>query len=699
MITDANGRLTFVSPSAATLLGRNASELLDNTLDHLLIGKAIDRSDTPTPVGTITLLRHRALAEPTMQEVLDALPVLVSFITLDERYARVNQAYESWFGVRGADLVGKKVRQVIGEAAYSALAPHVQRSLAGETFSFEQLKVPYRLGATRDVGVRFIPYRDDDGAVQGYIAALQDITNQRRLEQVTAQLARNEEKLLMVLAASGASAWSIDLRTGHFESDDRYRTAQGLPSDAGLTLDDALARIDPADRGAVRQAIDDAAAGLNGGQLMIERRTLTADGRELWRESRGQVTFAADGAPLVLHGINFDITARKEAERLREQVLDQSRQEQQKLNEIFSQAPAAIALLDGPDHRFSIFNTRYQELIAYRAVVGKTVAEALPEVVAQGFIGILDQVYETGTAFVGKEVWLQLQKTAEQPPEDTCVNFVYQPIRGADGKTHSILAHIVEVTELVRAREAAQDEARLRDRLIASLELTNLELDRFAVIASHDLKAPLRGIAQLAEWIFTDDESKLSDESRSHLQTLQGRVTRMSGLVDGVLHFARTGSASTKVTQVDTRQLALDVVGMLSPPPTVHVEVSPRLPTIRSALIPLQQVLLNLLGNAFKHGGNATLEVKVDAEPIDADAYRFSVSDNGRGIAARDHQRVWELFRTLEGTDKTGGTGIGLAVVKKLVAAQGGTVTLESAEGAGARFSFTWPAASLHAAS
>ena len=133
-------------------------------------------------------------SETRLQLVTDALPILVSFVTADERYALVNRAYEHWFGLPREQLLGRTLLEVIGEAAYAVLQPYVRRGLAGERFSFEQYQVPYRLGGTRDVRVTFIPHRDPADVVDGYIAFLEDISEQRRLDQAHHLLASQRQR-------------------------------------------------------------------------------------------------------------------------------------------------------------------------------------------------------------------------------------------------------------------------------------------------------------------------------------------------------------------------------------------------------------------------------------------------------------------------------------------------------------------------
>lgn len=218
------------------------------------------------------------------------------------------------------------------------------------------------------------------------------------------------------------------------------------------------------------------------------------------------------------------------------------------------------------------------------------------------------------------------------------------------------------------------------------------ELDQFAYVASHDLKAPLRGIANLAQWIQDDVGEGLSGESAEHLRLLQGRVHRMEALIDGILAYSRAGRALKAPERVDTGALVREVIELLAPPAEVTIEVPEQLPTLQAERVPLQQVFLNLLGNAVKFGRAERPDVTVRVECRDlGDAVEFAVRDNGPGIPPAYHERVWGLFQTLAPRDKVEGTGIGLSVVKKVIETRGGRVALESAPGRGATFRFTWP--------
>ncbi|MDB4916966.1 MAG: uncharacterized protein JWM95_4610 [Gemmatimonadetes bacterium] len=245
-------------------------------------------------------------------------------------------------------------------------------------------------------------------------------------------------------------------------------------------------------------------------------------------------------------------------------------------------------------------------------------------------------------------------------------------------------AQIAALEQLLEVHEQTSLEQTTR------LEQTNRELDQFAYVASHDLKAPLRGIANLTQWIEEDLGEQLADETKKHMRLLKVRVHRMEALIEGILTYSRAGRMREKIERLDVGPMLNEAIEMLAPPATVTVRVEPPMPTLCTERVPLQQVLMNLIGNAIKYRRDAGAVVTVSAQAA-GDFVRFAVSDNGPGIAPQFHDRIWQIFQTLAPRDEVEGTGIGLSVVKKLVEMRGGKVWLESEAGHGSTFRFTWP--------
>ena len=223
--------------------------------------------------------------------------------------------------------------------------------------------------------------------------------------------------------------------------------------------------------------------------------------------------------------------------------------------------------------------------------------------------------------------------------------------------------------------KAARDAA---ERAAAAATEAYRELDQFAYVASHDLKAPLRGIANLAQWLQDDMGEQLTDDSKEHMRLLQGRVRRMEGLIDGILAYSRAGRKLTPPEPVETGALVRDVIELLAPSAEVRIEMPDQFPTIEAERVPLQQVFMNLIGNAIKFTRAARPDAVIRIAWRDvADGFEFTISDNGSGIAPEYHDRIWGIFQTLAPRDKVEGTGIGLSVVKKIVESRGGKVSLE----------------------
>ncbi|CAN5337597.1 hypothetical protein BH20GEM2_BH20GEM2_12220 [soil metagenome] len=243
----------------------------------------------------------------------------------------------------------------------------------------------------------------------------------------------------------------------------------------------------------------------------------------------------------------------------------------------------------------------------------------------------------------------------------------------------------------VTRRKRAEAE---RDDLFAALERSNAALDDFAYVASHDLKAPLRGIGNLAQWIEQDLGDAVTGAAREQFELLRVRVQRTEALIDGILAYSRAGRTADGSERVDVGRLLEEVTDLLDPPEEFEVRIEEAMPTLETPRLPLQQVFLNLIGNAIKYGcgDDGGGRAEVSCAGADDGFVEFVVADRGPGIAPEFHDRIFGIFQTLRSAEE-GGTGIGLSLVKKMVEARGGRVRVESAEGEGTTFRFTWPVA------
>ncbi|MFZ6177300.1 ATP-binding protein [Nannocystis pusilla] len=355
--------------------------------------------------------------------------------------------------------------------------------------------------------------------------------------------------------------------------------------------------------------------------------------------------------------------------------------EREKLYDLFMQAPVPIAVFVGPEHRYEVANPPYCEMLGRPELVGQTVREAFPEIGEHAMITSLDAVVATGRPVHVFELNIPVMRHGVI--RDAYFNYVAQPIRAPSDAVTGAMVVAFEVTEQVLARQRVE-------RLSEELALSNKELDQFAYVASHDLKAPLRGIASLSQWIEEALADKIDEESQRHMHLLRRRVLRLETLIDGILHYSRAGRMRVDAVNVDTGQLLAEVVELLSPPPSARITIAPGMPMLTAERVPLQQVFQNLISNALKHARRDDVHIAVSWRDA-GQSYEFTFRDDGPGIAPEFHERIWGLFQTLESRDKFEGAGIGLSVVKKIVESRGGSVALESQAGAGATFIVRWP--------
>ena len=260
----------------------------------------------------------------------------------------------------------------------------------------------------------------------------------------------------------------------------------------------------------------------------------------------------------------------------------------------------------------------------------------------------------------------------------------------------SEMVELAEAINSLRADLSASSEkikraARRANRRAAELERANVELDRFAYVASHDLRAPLRAIATLSEFIAEDlaDMPQVSDDVRKHLQLLRQRVRRLDALLMSLLEYSRIGRGERQTEDVDVRALVLDVVDMLGLEQRFDVSVDEDLPTMWTSRTALELVFVHLLSNALKHHDreHGKLSVTYQGTPLYA---VFTVEDDGPGIPHKLQGKAFEMFTTLRRRDEVEGSGMGLALIKKSLANLGGKLELES-EGRGCRFKVYWP--------
>ncbi|WP_288378746.1 ATP-binding protein [uncultured Massilia sp.] len=369
-----------------------------------------------------------------------------------------------------------------------------------------------------------------------------------------------------------------------------------------------------------------------------------------------------DGDVAGMYCACVEMTGEVMAERYREE-------ENQRLMTLFEQAPGIIAVLRGPDHVFELTNRSYLQLIGQRELIGKPAREAIPEVAGQGFFELLDQVYTSGETFVGHAVPLRVQREADGPLEERFIDFVYQPIRGPKGDVEGIFVEGSDVT----VRKRVEDELRAANR----------QKDQFLAMLAHELRNPLAPITTAAQLL---QRGNMDPQRMRHASDIIARqAEHMTSLVNDLLDVSRVtrGLATIEKDELDVADIVHGAVEQVRPllDARRHVlrqETATEALHVRGDRTRLVQVVSNILNNAAKYtppGGQLVLRTRRDG-----DEAVISVCDNGQGIDPQVLPYIFDLFTQAERTpDRSqGGLGIGLALVKSLVALHGGRVAATS---------------------
>ena len=314
-------------------------------------------------------------------------------------------------------------------------------------------------------------------------------------------------------------------------------------------------------------------------------------------------------------------------------------------------------------------------------LIGQNVAMLMPDTTASKHDAYLGAYRDTG-----EKTYIGTIRDEEAKRKDGTSFPIALSISELQLADRRIFSAVIRDMTAIRA---SQDQI---EAYAAELERSNQELDQFAYVASHDLKAPLRVIDNASRWLEEDLDDKLTEEDRENMTLLRGRVKRMEKLLDDLLEYSRIGRAIDGRYQeiVTGDRLVEEVLMLLDPPASMKVEISESFKTISVIRMPLQQVLHNLINNAIKHHDheNGTIELAV----IETGGWlHFAVCDDGPGIPDEFREKIFEMFHTLKPRDQVEGSGMGLALVKKAVEHFGGRVTVGAGKVRGAEFTFSWP--------
>ena len=367
--------------------------------------------------------------------------------------------------------------------------------------------------------------------------------------------------------------------------------------------------------------------------------------------------------------------------------------ERARLQHLFANAPAAIAVLSGPEHRYEIANEHYLKLVGGRTVLGQPIREALPELEGQGIFELLDSVYRSGEPYVGNELGLMMDNAGTGALSEQFFSFVYQPIHDETGRVSGIFVHAVDVTAHVQARRDLE-----KARAVA--EQANRAKSDFLAAMSHELRTPLNAIAGHAQLLSLGVHGPVTNAQNEALGRIQRSEHHLLALINDVLNFAKleAGRVEYAIDSVPLAPIVADVLSMIEPQLAAkslrqEMDVSLQL-VARADAEKVRQVLINLLSNAIKFttpGGTVAVVAALRKNGDGRDYVDLSVVDTGVGIPSEKLDLIFDPFIQVHRrlTHTTEGTGLGLSISRDLARGMNGDLTVRSEVGRGSTFTLS----------
>ncbi|NJM75478.1 MAG: PAS domain S-box protein, partial [Acaryochloridaceae cyanobacterium RU_4_10] len=524
----------------------------------------------------------------------------------------------------------------------------------------------------------------------GVVCHFYDLSERQRYETV---LRDREQRLTISTEAAqlGVFEWQVPEDVAIWENERLYEIYGHTHADGTVSSQDFFENyLYPEDAEAFTAQLTEAMQ--TGVLRQATCRIRRQDGTTRWIELNGQFEFAADGSPLRLVGVTADITARKQAE-------EQLRESEKFLQAINETAPNLLYIFDLNERRNVYVGPQIFPMLGVSPTDMQVLnSQILVELFHPDDIAQIEQYHDRIQAAREDDIF-----TIEYRMKHSSGKWLWLSSRdtifGRDdrGKPTQILGSAIDITDRKQAEIALQTQAHELSQMNAQLVQTtalinqrNQELDQFAHIVSHDLKAPLRAISNLSIWIEEDLADQVPPDTKQNLNLLRSRVSRLEALIDGLLTYARVGYQDAPNEPFVLSELLLEIIDSLAIPPEFTIQVPSNLLTITTNRLLLSQVFTNLINNAVKHHNRPDGQIQITAQ-VKAQGYEFTVSDNGPGIAPQNHSKVFDIFQTLSSKKNPESTGIGLAIIKKIVDRIGGHIDLKSELGQGTTFTFIWP--------
>lgn len=641
------------------VLHTKKTRFYDNEHNRFILGVGRD----------ITAIRRAENQRRAIHEAMENTVEGISQLDLKGFYTYVNDAYASLCGYESDELIGKHWTITVDEAEHEAMNAAYQEML-------ETGKIVRETRGKRKDGnlfykrVTMLCHYDSDGKLVGHHCFMNDISGRKQSE---AYLAESKERYELAVTGSSVGLWDWNVKTGDLFWSDRFKEIMGIADeDFRPEYEEFSDRLHPEDKEKTETALFGHIE--NRTRYDVEYRLRRTDGSYVWIHARGQAIWDEEGNATRMAGSVDDISERK----LAEASLEESKEQYE-----LAVKGSSVGLWDWNVKTGDLFwSDRFKE------IVGIADEDFRPQY--EEFSDRLhpDDKEKTEAALFG-HVENRTPYDVEYRLKRDDGSYVWIHARGQaiwdkEGNATRMAGSVDDIS----ISKAAQDEV-LR---------SNLELERFAYVASHDLQEPLRMVTNFTQLLKKQYEDKLDDRAQEYIQYAHNGASRMQQLVQGLLEYARLDNAADDSVQIDLNDLKTSIEENLTSAikQTGAVIEWPQLPVVKANPVHIRSVFQNLIGNAIKYRKpDIKPHIKISVEPISG-AWQFSISDNGIGMKQEYCEKIFEPFKRLHRKEEYSGTGMGLSICRKTVEGLGGKIWATSTLEQGSNFYIHLPKTSTN---
>ncbi|MCW3102196.1 MAG: rcsC [Bacteroidetes bacterium] len=604
---------------------------------------------------------------------------------------------ETWG--KGNDVIGRSYKEILPELDNQEIFKQLSDVIkTGIAFHAKNRRVDLVVNNKLQsyyFNYSFTPLFDASGKVYGVINTGADVTD---LNLAKIKLEEAQDKAQLAIDSAQLGVYEIIYATDEMFTDRRFKEIWGV----GPTVKrhEYAAVIHPDDLPVRRKAHDDS---LKTGNLYYQARVIWKDHSVHWVRVTGKISYNDNKQPEKLLGVIQDVTSYVLAQK-------QAEESERNLRQTILQAPVAMCILRGPDHVVELANDRMYELWGKPAaeLSNKPIFVGLPEAKDQGFEKLLHDVYTTAVPFFANEVPINLPRAGEI--KQIYINFLYEPYHETDGTVSGVIAVAVDVTEQTNATKKIEQMVAERTSQLATanqkLQKSNEELAQFAYIASHDLQEPLRKISTFTQMLENSIGDKIDEHTKNYVHKIITASNRMNTLIRDVLTYSQLVKENELFEPVNLNTVIESIItdyDLLIEQKKATIEFN-GLPVIEAVPMQMAQLFGNLVGNALKFTRadvNPLIRItaeKVSEEEIKSlglaaglDYYGIKVSDNGIGFKPEHAEQIFNIFQRLHRKSEFEGTGIGLAMCKKIALNHKGNINANGSSANGAVFTVFLP--------